>query len=162
MYRDTYHDTQLCIVIRIISKVYRYATLPTSWFAIYKNKMVYNICRHMTIITSIFLKWNMYEKSVGNLVFISLHVNIYHFILTRKMFYYSFIQPYFEYCTSQHNLESLQILQTRAMRIVLRCHPRTHIHHIILNTLYLMDIYTNCKFQICCVMYCICTYFRVY
>ena len=77
---------------------------------------------------------------------------------TKKMLYYSFIQPYFEYCatlwcnTSQHNLDRLQVLQNRAMRIVLRCHPRTHVQTM-LNTLHLMDIRTNCKFQICILMY---------
>ena len=77
---------------------------------------------------------------------------------TRKMLYYSFIHTYFEYCatlwcnTSQHNLNRLQILQNRAMRIVLRCHSRTHIHDM-LESLNLMNIRKNCKFQTCILMY---------
>ena len=64
---------------------------------------------------------------------------------TRKMLYNALVLPHYDYCatvwgnTSQENLTRLQRIQSRAMRIVLKAPPRSHIEEL-LDTLKWMSV----------------------
>lgn len=66
---------------------------------------------------------------------------------TRKIVYNTLILPHFNYAstvlylTSKANMERLQLLQNRAMRIILQCNRYTSIHYM-LNTLNWFNIET--------------------
>ena len=74
------------------------------------------------------------------------------------MLYNSFILPHFKYLnslwcnTSQQNINSLQLLQNRAMRVILRCRSRMHIDDM-LKKLHFLNISEMCYFDTCVLMY---------
>ena len=74
------------------------------------------------------------------------------------MLYNSLILPHFTYCatlwcnTTKSNINRLNLLQNRAMRIILRCNYRTHINDM-LNKLHFLNVENHCKLQIYILMH---------
>ena len=77
---------------------------------------------------------------------------------TRKMLYNSFILPHFKclnslWCNaSQQNINSLQLLQNRAMRVIVRCHSSIYIDDM-LKKLRFLNISQMYYFDTCVLMH---------
>ena len=72
---------------------------------------------------------------------------------SKKLIYNTIVMPHFDYCctiwsaSSKYNIEGLQKLQNRAMRIILQCKCDTHIRDM-LNRLGFLSIENRLKLHL--------------
>jgi hypothetical protein len=95
---------------------------------------------------------NYIAKKIGKKIYYLARIGKYLNEFTKITLYKSLIAPHFEYCStifwemSDKNMEVLQKLQNKAMRVILCCHKRTHIQ-LMLETLSWLSIKQRISFN---------------
>ena len=94
------------------------------------------------------------SKAIGVMKYVSKYVPQ----QSKKLIYNTIVMPHFDYCctvwsaTSKYNIERLQKLQNRAMRIILQCRCDTHIRDM-LNRLGFLSIENRIKLHLAILMF---------